>query len=159
MKLEVQPIDFEEACRFIDDNHSHHLPPQGWKFGIAVNDGEKVVGVITIGRPVARNADDGWTLEVTRCCTDRTKNVASMLYGAAWRAVRAMGYKRLITYTLKSESGISLIAAGYKVIGETSGGSWSRDMRKRIDKHPLQEKLKWEICSPQSSNPQAGEGG
>lgn len=143
--LTLQPIDYPEACQFIADNHSHHLPPQGWKFGIAVNDGDKIVGVITIGRPVARNADNGLTLEVTRCCTDRTKNVASMLYGAAWRAVKAMGYKRLITYTLDSEKGTSLIAAGYKIVGESAGGSWSRESRKRIDTHPLQGKLIWEI--------------
>jgi len=124
------------------------MPPQGWKFGIAVNDGEKIVGVVTIGRPVARNLDDGWTLEVTRCCTDRTKNAASMLYGAAWRAVRAMGYKRLITYTLNSESGVSLIASGYKVVGQTKeGDTWNRVSRPRIDKHPLQGKLRWEICA------------
>jgi hypothetical protein len=95
--LELQPIDFDEACKFVAEHHRHHLPPQGWKFGIAVNDGEKVVGVITVGRPVARMLDDGWTLEVTRCCTDGTRNAPSMLYGAASRAAFALGYKRLIT--------------------------------------------------------------
>lgn len=145
MKLELQPIEWEEACLFIKQHHSHHLPPQGWKFGIAVNNGERIVGVIIVGRPVARYLDNGLTLEVTRCCTDKTPHVASKLYGAAWRAVKALGYKRLITYTLNSEKGTSLIAAGYKVIGETKGGSWSREERKRIDKHPLQKKLLWEI--------------
>ena len=144
MKLELQPITYAEACEFIKQHHSHHLPPQGWKFGIAVNDGEKVVGVVTVGRPVARHLDNGWTLEVTRCCTDRTKHVASKLYAAAWRASRAMGYKRLITYTLKEEKGTSLVASGWKVIGETSGGSWSCESRPRIDKHPLGQKLLWE---------------
>ena len=145
MSLSLQPIDFDEACTFIAEHHSHHLPPQGWKFGIAVNDGEKVVGVITIGRPVARNLQDGYTLEVTRCCVDgSTKNAASMLYGAAWRAVKAMGYKRLITYTLAEEKGTSLIAAGWQVIGESKGGSWSREGRPRVDKHPMQGKLVWE---------------
>lgn len=110
-----------------------------------MNDGEKVVGVITIGRPVARHLDNGYTLEVTRCCTDRTKNVASMLYGAAWRAVKAMGYKRLVTYTLDSEEGTSLVAAGYKVVHQTKDGrSWNCNSRPRIDKHPLQAKLRWE---------------
>jgi hypothetical protein len=144
MNLELQPITYKEACDFILENHSHHLPPQGWKFGIAVNDGEKIVGVITIGRPVARHLDNGWTLEVTRCCTDRTKNAASKLYAAAKQAVRAMGYRRLITYTLKSEKGTSLIAAGYKAIWETKGGSWSVKSRPRIDKHPLGQKTLWE---------------
>lgn len=142
--LELQPIDFAEACAFITKHHSHHMPPQGWKFGVAVSDGEKIVGVITVGRPVARLSDNGWTLEVTRCCTDGTKNVASMLYGAAWRAAKALGYKRLITYTLKSESGTSLVAAGWRVIGEAGGGTWQRRGRLRIDKHPIEQKKLWE---------------
>ena len=144
LRLHLQPISYLEACQFITDHHSHHLPPQGWKFGIAVNDGEKVVGVITIGRPVSRNLDDGLTLEVTRCCTDRTPHVASKLYAAAWRAVKAMGYKKLVTYILEEEPGTSLKAAGWKVYAESKGGSWSRDSRKRIDQHPLQGKLRWE---------------
>jgi hypothetical protein len=142
--LELQPINFSEACEFIRKYHSHHLPPQGHKFSIAVNDGEKVVGVVVIGRPVARYNDTGWIAEVTRCCTDGTPHVASMLYGAAWRAAKAMGYKRLITYTLIEEKGTSLIASGWKVIGETAGGSWSCKSRKRIDKHPLGQKTLWE---------------
>ena len=143
--LELQPITFREAQEFIRLHHSHHLPPHGWKFGIAVNDGEKVVGVITIGRPIARHYDDGWTFEVTRCCTDgSTKNAASMLYGAAWRAVKAMGYKRLITYTLIEEAGTSLAAAGWKAIYETRGGEWSCKSRPRVDKHPTGQKVLWE---------------
>jgi hypothetical protein len=144
VSLNLQPITYKEACLFIDEHHRHHLPPQGWKFGIAVNDGEKVVGVITIGRPVARNLDNGYTLEVTRCCTDGTKNAASMLYGAAWRATKALGYTRIITYTLKEEPGTTLRAAGWESLYETQGGSWSVPSRPRVDKHPLGQKTLWE---------------
>src|SRR6476646_6743115 len=98
-KLSLQPIDFAEACAFIKEFHRHNKPPVGWKFGIAVGDGEKICGVVTVGRPVARMLDDGLTLEVNRCCTDGTKNAASMLYSAAWRVTRNLGYTRLITYT------------------------------------------------------------
>lgn len=142
--LHLQPITYSEACQFIDEHHRHHLPPQGWKFGIAVNDGIKVVGVITVGRPVARHLDDTWTLEVTRCCTDGTKNSASMLYGAAWRAAKALGYKRMITYTLDTESGTSLSAAGWKTLYTTAGGSWNCNSRPRVDKHPTNQKVLWE---------------
>lgn len=142
--LTLQPIDWDEAVEFVSQFHRHHKPPQGWKFGIAVNDGEKVVGVIIVGRPVARHLDNGQTLEVTRCCTDGTKNACSMLYSAAWRAAKAMGYQRLITYTLKSELGSSLKAANWKIIGERGGGSWNVPSRKRVDKHPTQLKLLWE---------------
>ena len=142
--LTLQPITFKEACEFINTHHRHHKPPQGWKFGIAVNDGREIVGIVTAGRPVARGFDDGWTIEVTRCCTNGHKNAASKLYAAAWRAARAMGYKRIVTYTLDTEKGISLIVAGFKVIHKTEGGSWSCKSRPRVDKHPLNQKLLWE---------------
>jgi hypothetical protein len=143
MSLELQPIAYNDACKFIKQHHRHHLPPQGWKFGIAVNDGEKVVGVVTIGRPVARNFDNGWTLEVTRCCTDGTRNACSMLYSAAWRAAKALGYKRLITYTLETEDGSSLKASNWRLIGLAGGGDgWLS--RPRTIKYPTAQKKLWE---------------
>ena len=145
MTLELQPITYAEACEFVRLHHRHHQPPQGWKFGVAVNDGEKVVGVVMVGRPVSRHLDNGWTLEVIRLCTDGTSHVASMLYAAAWRAARAMGYRRLITYVLASESGTSIKAAGWRVVGETRGGSWNVPSRPRVDKAPTEMKTLWEI--------------
>lgn len=145
MPLQIQPIDFDEACEFIRLYHRHHKAPAGQKFAVAVNDGEKVVGVAVVGRPVARMADNGWTLEVTRCCTDGTKNACSALYAACWRAARALGYQRLITYTLPEEGGTSLRASGWREIGSAGGGSWSRPSRHRVDTHPLQEKIRWEV--------------
>ena len=144
MTLELQPITYKEACAFIAEHHRHHLPPQGWKFGVAANDGEKVIGVITVGRPVARFLDNGWTLEVTRCCTDGTRNANSFLYSAAWRAAKALGYKRLITYTLPEEGGASLRASNWKLIGEAGGGYWNCQSRPRVDTHPTGQKLLWE---------------
>jgi len=147
MSLQIQPITFDECSIFIKRYHRHHIPPQGWKFGIAVNDGEKVVGVITVGRPVARAFNDGWTLEITRCCTDGTKNACSMLYAAAWRAARAMGYKRIITYILEKETGASLKAANFKELYKVKGRSWSCKSRERVDKHPLDNKTLWELAA------------
>lgn len=145
-RLALQPITFAEANEFIRRHHRHHLPPVGWKFGVAVNDGERVVGVVTIGRPVSRALDDGWTLEVTRCCTDGTKHAASMLYGAAWRAVKALGYRRLVTYTMVEEPGTSLKAAGWVPLYQTPGRSWSVPIRPRVDKHPLGQRTLWEVA-------------
>lgn len=145
MGLELQPITFKEACRFVDKHHRHHDPPQGWKFGIAINDGSQVVGVITVGRPVARHLDDGWTLEVNRCCVlEGVKNGCSMLYGAAWRAAKAMGFRRLITYTLAEESGASLTAAGWRDVYRTKGGKWDKPSRPRVDTAPTGQKTLWE---------------
>ncbi len=142
--LELCPISYKEACKFITDHHRHHLPPQGWKFGVAVTDGKQIVGVVTVGRPVARGFDDGWTLEVTRCCTNGLKNVASMLYGAARRAAQAMGYRRLITYTLAHEKGTSLLASGFREVWRVHGRSWSCKSRPRVDTAPRCDKTLWE---------------
>lgn len=146
-RLELQPIMQSEAFAFIAEHHRHHPAPVGWLFGIAANDGERVVGVITVGRPVARLLGDGYTAEVTRCCTDGTANAPSLLYAAAWRAPRAMGYRRLITYTLATEPGTSLKAAGWTALYQTAGRSWSCPSRLRVDRHPLGQKTLWEMAS------------
>jgi hypothetical protein len=131
--LEITPITFAEANAFVALNHRHHKPCVGTKFCVAVSDNDEVKGVAIVGRPVARHKDDGWTLEVNRCCTDGSKNACSMLYGAAWRAAKALGYKRLITYTLPEEGGASLRAAGWTLIGEAGGGNWNVKSRPRVE--------------------------
>jgi len=143
--LEVVPIQFKEANKWVEKYHRHHEPVDGCKFCIGIARGGEIVGVAMVGRPIARLLDDGWTLEVRRTCTDGTYNANSMLYGASWRAARALGYRKLITYTLPSESGSSLKGAGWKCIGEAGGMTWNRKMRPRVDLHPLQKKLRWEI--------------
>jgi hypothetical protein len=142
--LEIVPVTFEQACAFIAEHHRHHKPPQGWKFGIGVTMEGKLVGVAVVGRPVARHRDDGLTLEVTRLCTDSTPHAASKLYAACWRAAKAMGYQRLGTYILKEETGTSLTAAGWRMIYQTPGRSWSCPSRPREDKHPIGQKSLWE---------------
>lgn len=145
MKLTVVPCELTDAKFFIAQFHRHHEPPLGHKFTLAVAGEDGCVhGVATVGRPVARGNQDGWTLEVTRVCTDGTPNAPSMLYGAAWRAARALGYRRLITYILTTEPGTSLRAAGWKIVGQVKGRSWDCPSRPRVDRHPLQDKLCWE---------------
>ena len=111
--MEIVPITLREACAFVTQHHRHNKPPRGWKFGVGLVHGGALVGVATAGRPVSRHLDDGRTLEVNRTCTDGTPNSNSMLYGAVWRAAKAMGYRRCITYTQAGESGASLRAAGW----------------------------------------------
>jgi len=143
--LKLQPITLAEANAFVVKHHRHHGTVIGHKFCIAVNDGEKIVGVVIVGRPVARHFDNGWTAEVTRLCTDGTSNAASKLYAAAWRAARAMGYERLVTYILEKEPGTSLKAAGWRLVGIAGGGTWNRSGRPRVDKHPVEQKQLWEM--------------
>lgn len=145
--LRVTPITLREAFAFVAANHRHHRPPQGALFGIAVSEDDVVRGVCIVGRPVARMLADGFTVEATRCCTDGARNACSMLYRAAWRAARALGYLRLVTYTLADEGGASLRAAGFSIIGAAGGGSWSRADRPRVDAHPLQGKIRWELAA------------
>lgn len=143
--LQVVPIFQDEAFVFISRHHRHHRKPVGSVFQLAASDGEKIVGVAVVGRPNGRRQQDGFTLEVTRLCSDGTPNCCSMLYAASWRTAKAMGYRKLITYILNTEPGTSLRAAGWTLIGERGGGSWTVPSRPRVDKHPLQKKLLFEI--------------
>lgn len=133
VSLRITPINLDEANAFVSVHHRHHAPVPGAKFCIAVSDGDVVRGVAIVGRPVARMSDNGLTLEVNRCCTDGTRNACSMLYGAAWRAAKALGFLRLITYTLPEEGGASLRASGWKLIGLRGGGNWNSKSRPRVD--------------------------
>ena len=147
-RLRVVPTTISDAQVFVKRHHRHHGPAHSYLFAVAVADAYDVRGVAIIGRPVARMLQDGWTAEVVRVCTDGAKNACSMLLGASWRAARALGWRKLSTYTLPEEGGTSLRAAGWTVVGQTKGGSWSRENRPRVDKHPMQGKLRWERISP-----------
>lgn len=98
MRMEIVPIFQKAAKLFVRKFHRHHAPSRGAIFCTAVNADGKLIGVAMVGRPVARKLQDGLTAEVTRLCTDGTKNACSMLYSASWRIARELGYKRLITY-------------------------------------------------------------
>ena len=143
-RLQLVALTLAEANAFVTQHHRHHKPVIGHKFSIGAAQGGVVVGVVIVGRPVSRMRDDGMTLEATRLCTDGARNACSFLYGAAARACFALGYKRIGTYILASEPGTSLTAAGWGLIGEAGGGSWSVPSRPRVDKHPLQRKLLFE---------------
>lgn len=150
-RLRPVPLTQREAFAFIRTHHRHHKPPVGDIFRVAVACGEELVGVATVGRPVARRFDDGTTAEVTRCCVrddlPEAKHAASKLYAMAWRIARELGYIRLITYTLEREKGISLTAAGWKTLYQTAGGRWSRSSRPRTDQHPLEKKTLWQVSA------------
>ena len=143
--LSLVPVTLGEANTFVEMHHRHHKPTVGHKYSIGITDGQEIRGVCIVGRPVARRLDDGATLEVNRCCTDGVQNGCSMLYGAAWRAAKAMGYRKLITYTLPQEGGASLRGAGWNCIGEAGGGNWNVQSRPRVDTDIQQRKFRWEI--------------
>jgi hypothetical protein len=136
VELRIVPVKFTDACGFVATWHRHHKPPVGHKFSIGVvTPNDTLVGVAMVGRPVARHLDDGMTLEVNRSATDGTPNANSALYGATWRAAKALGYRRLVTTTQAGETGSSLRAAGWRVIAERPARpGWSVPSRPR-DNH------------------------
>lgn len=144
--LDIVPITLKEANSFVEQYHRHHKPVVGHKFSIAIadTDTQEIVGVAIVGRPVSRYLDDGWTLEVTRLCTNGSRNACSMLYAAAWRAAKAMGYKKVVTYILDTENGASLRATGWKCVGQAGGLRWTGKRRPEVDLYPAQMKLRFE---------------
>lgn len=138
----IVPMTLKAANTYVAEHHRHHKPCAGCKFCIGVMLDEKLRGVAICGRPVSRYLDDGFTLEINRCCTDGTKNACSMLYGACVRIARDMGYKRVITYTLESEDGASLKASNFKYDGLAGGKIWTRT-RKRDNGVPKEIKKRW----------------
>ena len=145
----LRPITLTAARQLVAQLHRHLPHVQGGLFAVACQDAEQIRGVAIVGRPSAREDQDGWTCEVVRCATDGARNACSLLYGACWRAARAHGYRRLVTFTLgvdAGETGASLRAAGFRHVRTTRGGAWTRADRPRADHHTT-PKHRWEQTS------------
>jgi hypothetical protein len=146
-RLKIAPISIRQANEMVKLHHRHSKPMAFAKFAISVTYDGEVVGVAIIGRPVATQLDDGQTVEVARVCTtdESPKNVCSMLYSAAWRAWKAQGGTRIVTYTLQEETGTSLKASGWRITREVPPNSWNRPNRKRNEQAVYKKpKLRWE---------------
>ena len=138
------PITLKAANEFVAKHHRHHKPSVGHKFSIGLSNDDNLIGVAIMGRPVARNSDDGFTIEVARLCTNGQKNACSMLYQAAARASKELGYKKIQTYILEIESGTSLKASGWKMEAITAGGQWKHtDGKERRTDQPTMPKQRW----------------
>jgi hypothetical protein len=154
-KLTHRPATIREAQAFVDSHHRHNKAPQGARYAIAAEYDGAVVGVVIVGRPVARHMDDGKTCEVVRCCVlpDAPRNTPSYLYGAARRVWQAWGGQTVITYTLESEPGDSLRGAGFRAVAKTQPAAkgWGRDGRDRENAAIYQiPKTRWQSdCHPQ----------
>lgn len=149
MKLVAVPVKLKEAAEFVRNFHRHNKPPAGGLFAVGCSDGARMVGVAIVGRPVARTLDNGETAEVIRCCVlhDAPKGSCSFLYSRCWVAAKALGWKKLITYTLQSETGSSLRGAGWKVVAELHAGNpkgWINRPGREWQEVVGQAKLRWE---------------
>lgn len=145
--IEVSICPLADAQRLVTCWHSHHGKVAGHKFSLKAHLLNRLrsveAGCAIVGRPSSRHLDDGDTLEITRLATMGGPNVASKLLAFAAREARRRGYRRIITYTLASESGTSLKAAGYAIDAHTRGGSWNSRSRPRVDRHPTGPKTRW----------------
>jgi hypothetical protein len=142
--LSLIPVSLKDANAFVKNHHRHHKPTTGHKFSIGCECDGQLVGVVIAGRPVSRYLDDGRTLEVNRLCTTGERNACSILYAAAARAAKAMGYRKIITYTLDTEPGTSLRAAGWVCMGRAGGKRWTGKRCPAVDLCPPQMKLRYE---------------
>ena len=142
--MQVVHVELAEANAFVSRLHRHHKPVRGHRFSIGLMRNGTLCGVAIVGRPVARNTDMHYTLEVTRLCTDGSANACSALYAAAARAGKELGYGSIQTFILASEPGTSLRAAGWTFIRNTRGGEWNRPSRggRRTDQ-PSEPKQLW----------------
>lgn len=147
MGLRVVPLTLKQANSFVAAIHRHHKPVQGHRFSLGVEEDGRIVGVCIVGRPVARGCNPYLTAEATRLATDGTKNACSILYAAAARACKAMGFEKIQTYTLQEEPGTSLRAAGWNAVATTAGGDWNHSASyngKRRTDQPMTPKTRWE---------------
>jgi len=148
MTLIAVPVKLKEACEFVRNFHRHNKPPIGGLFAVGVSDGIALIGVGIVSRPVSRMLDDGHTAEVVRCCVvdGSPKGSCSFIYARCWTAARALGWRKLITYTLQSESGSSLRGAGWKVVAELPGnnkGGWQSRPGREWQEVVGQSKFRW----------------
>ncbi len=151
--MKVIPLSLRQANDFISKFHRHNKPVQGCKFCIGAQKANKIVGVAVVGRPVARLLDDGLTAEITRVCTNGTRNVNSFLYAHCAKICKLMGFNRIITYTLEEESGASLRAIGAKPEAFVEPSSWDRKNRHRNEQSVYQKrKIRWSLNNSQTDH-------
>lgn len=143
MSMRIVPMTLKAANEFVQQHHRHHGATVGCKFCLGCYDGDRLAGVAICGRPVARGLDNGLVCEVNRLCTDGTKNACSMLYGACARVAKEMGYEKIVTYILETESGTSLRASGWECEAEVKGRSWDCKSRPRTTTAPTCGKSRW----------------
>jgi hypothetical protein len=155
--LEVAPVDWATVKAFVHDHHRHCKRPAGWRFGAGVMNGSDLLGVVVVGRPVARMLDQKRIVEVNRLCIREDLpqglewNACSLLYGWAAREAKRRGFERIITYTLASEPGTTLTAAGWTAESFTPGRRWDSPSRPRGDNTPTEDKVRW--CRTLVKNP------
>ena len=149
--LELAPVFLTDALKYVAKHHRHCIPPVSGLFAVAVRRDGEIAGVAIAGRPTGRGLQDGYTVEITRNTTDGAPNACSMLLGACRRAAVALGYRRVYTYTLQSEPGSSVRAAGFVLdCALPARETWDTPSRRRVqtdlfgqERRPSEAKTRW----------------
>lgn len=144
--LTIVPISIKEANGYVDRWHRHNKPIRVARWACACVDHLGTIhGVAIFGTPSCTNLMDGLTGEILRVATDGTRNSCSILYGACRKAAFALGYTRVVTYTLHSESQASLKAVGFKLVDDNAGGSpWTNRKGRKAQAVSMIRKNRWE---------------
>lgn len=149
--LRLVPMTVTAASRHVAKNHRHNRGVQGGLFACGVEENGQLVGVAIASRPTQYKMDNGTTMEITRVCSNGTANACSKLYGALCRGAAAIGYERVITYTLAEEPGTSLRAAGFTPVATVPAMARTTGHRQRMqvdlfgeERRPPGAKIRWE---------------
>jgi hypothetical protein len=136
--IEVRPVPWRYARRVCEAHH-YLGAPQGHRFSLGVYDGHELLGVMIWGRPVARNLDDGETLEMTRMCLMvQRPNLASQSLGKAVKWIRTNRPERhLISYSDDGHRGTIYAAANWKPTPIAKSGKWRSGI-------PARANTRWE---------------
>ena len=110
------PANAKEVNELVSKWHRHNAPLGGGSFfSVGLADNGALVGGVIVGPISARLLNSPYACELKRLVTDGTPNACSMLYGAARRAAKSLGYEVMYTYTLQTEPGSSLRGSGWTV--------------------------------------------
>lgn len=146
--LNLSPITIGDARKYVEREHSHHHAPLSALCAVSVVDGGGlIVCVSMLGRPVSRELQAQGCVEVHRVASDGTApHAASMAIGAIARAAIALGWRRLVSYTLLGEAGTSYRAAGWCPVSVSRDGrEWSCVSRERGAVGQPGAKVRWEV--------------
>jgi hypothetical protein len=144
--MKIKPLTLSQANKLVEKWHRHHKPTQGHRFSIGAEVDGEIIGAAIVSRPVSRCVDPYAVAEVTRLVTNGHKNACSFLYGATARIAKEMGFEKIQTYILDSESGKSLSASGWIFEEMTQGGDWNHSKQffgKRRTDQPMSAKQRW----------------
>jgi len=132
---------------FLEQRHPLGGVP-GWKACFSARYQDSIVALVILGRPVAREADDGTELSITRFArrNDRPANTGSWLVARARQWASLEGFDTLTAHAgVAGNYGTMYEAAGFEVTDVTiaDGKGWlsQGDNRETWDDY---ERRKWE---------------